>query len=232
MHSDIQDGTLEYLGLPVVGVPMAYLYANHFAELSIHKPHEGFLLSLLATLLSPVRWIYSKFVETHLKRKLALTKFGMVPDHSFLQELNSCLISTVPEDFYNRVEKGSIRMKKAPNRVILATGFRGVEKIKNIFVSPTFQDLIAGSTDKTVPLYSRWVAELLDGTFKLRKVEEMETDAVEWDKYMKQYSDNTTGDLAWMPFISGTMIRSARTLDGTQSERKDALQSCLCLTAR
>ena len=39
------------------------------------------------------------------------------------------------------------------DRVILATGFRGVKKIKNIFVSPTFQDFIAGSTDKTVPLY-------------------------------------------------------------------------------
>ena len=97
----------------------------------------------------------------------------MVPEHTFLQETSSCLISKVPEDFYNRVEKGSIRLKKAASfsfckegilidgeneplktdMVILATGFRGAEKLKNIFVSPTFQDLIAGSTDKTVPLY-------------------------------------------------------------------------------
>ncbi|KAL7190019.1 hypothetical protein ACSBR1_039629 [Camellia fascicularis] len=61
------------------------------------------------------------------------------------------------EDFYNRVEKGSIKLKKAPSfsfckgilvdgdteavetdMVILATGFKGVEKLKDILVSPTF----------------------------------------------------------------------------------------------
>lgn len=108
-----------------------------------------------------------------MKHKLKLAKFGMVPKHSFLQELSSCLTSTVPDDFYNRVEKGSIRLKKAPSfsfckegilidgktetlkadLVILATGFNGVKKLQDIFASPSFQDLIAGSPDKTVPLY-------------------------------------------------------------------------------
>ncbi|KAF7142594.1 hypothetical protein RHSIM_Rhsim05G0048300 [Rhododendron simsii] len=220
------------------GVPLACLYLNRFSELSIHKPGEGPLLSLLATLLSPVRWAFSKFVESHVKHKLKLTKFGMVPKHSFLQELSSCLTSTVPDDFYNRVEKGSIRLKKAPSfsfckdgilidgktetlkadLVILATGFNGVKKLQDIFSSPSFQDLIAGSPDKTVPLYRecihpripqlavigfsesvanlytsemrcRWLAELLDGTFKLPSIKEMEKDIAEWDEYMKQYSD-------------------------------------------
>jgi dimethylaniline monooxygenase (N-oxide forming) len=220
------------------GVPLAYLYLNRFSELSNHKPGEGLLLSLLATLLSPARWASSKFVESYVKRKLNLAKFGMVPKHSFLQELSSCLISTVPDDFYNRVEKGSIRLKKASSfgfckegilidgeteilktdLVILGTGFKGVEKLRDIFVSPTFQDLIVGSPDKTVPLYRecihpripqlavigfseslanlytseircRWLAELLDGTFKLPGIKEMEKDIDKWDAYMKQYSD-------------------------------------------
>ncbi|KAH7852645.1 hypothetical protein Vadar_027365 [Vaccinium darrowii] len=188
--------------------------------------------------LSTERWASSKFVESYVKRKLNLAKFGMVPKHSFLQELSSCLISSVPDDFYNRVEKGSIRLKKASSfgfckegilidgeteilktdLVILGTGFKGVEKLRDIFVSPTFQDLIVGSPVKTVPLYReciharipqlavigfsesvanlytseircRWLTELLDGTFKLPSIKEMEKDIDKWDAYMKQYSD-------------------------------------------
>ena len=37
--------------------------------------------------------------------------------------------------------------------VILATGSRGDEKLKDTFVSPTFKDPIAESPNITVPLY-------------------------------------------------------------------------------
>ncbi|XAR56227.1 Flavin-containing monooxygenase [Bertholletia excelsa] len=247
------------------GIHIAYLYFNRFSELLVHKPGEGVLLWLLATLLSLWRWGVSKFVESDIKRKHRLEKFGMVPKHSFLKEISSCLIATVPDGFYEAVEKGSIILKKAPSfgfckegvliegkseplktdLVILATGFRGIDKLKDIFVSPTFQDLIVGSPDKIVPLYRecihpripqlaiigfsesisnlytsemrcRWLAELLDGKFKLPSIKEMEKDMAKWDTYMKQssgeyyrrscigalhiwYNDQLCKDMGWNP---------------------------------
>ncbi|CAI9098711.1 OLC1v1035402C1 [Oldenlandia corymbosa var. corymbosa] len=225
------------------GIPLGFLYLNRFSELLVHKPNEGFLLSLLATFLSPLRWMFSKLVESHIKNKLSLSKFGMVPEHSFLNEIHSCLISTVPHRFYNQVEDGSINLKNAlsfgfckngilvgndkqeeeevveADVVILCTGFRGINKLKRIFESTIFQDYIAGSNDAAVPLYrecihpripqlavigfseslsnlytsemrSRWVAELLLGTFKLPNVEEMEKDIAAWDIFKKKYSRN------------------------------------------
>ncbi|KAG4215363.1 hypothetical protein ERO13_A01G174100v2 [Gossypium hirsutum] len=219
------------------GFSLAYMYLNRFSELMVHKPGEGFLLGLLATILTPLRWAYSKFVESDIKRKLHLAKHGMVPTHSFLHEISSCLTSTVPEKFYDKVEDGEIKLKKAPSFsfcdngvmvedetapieaevVILATGFKGEKKLKDMFVSQTFQNFIVGSPDAATPLYReciqpripqlavigysesianlytseircRWLAELLDGTFKRPSIEEMEKDVRKWDEYLKQYS--------------------------------------------
>ncbi|KAM0002638.1 putative flavin-containing monooxygenase [Helianthus debilis subsp. tardiflorus] len=155
------------------GIPLTYLYFNRFSELLVHKPGEGFVLNLLATLLSPLRWGVSKIVESYIKNKLPLAKFDMVPQHSFEKDTRSCLILYMPEpnNFFDAVEEKSIKLKKSQsfcfyeNRisidedntqieadiVIFATGFKGEKKLKNIFGSSTFGDFIAGSP--RVPLY-------------------------------------------------------------------------------
>ncbi|GAB2253000.1 hypothetical protein Droror1_Dr00005847 [Drosera rotundifolia] len=219
------------------GVPLAFLYLNRLSELTVHKPGEGLLLSLLATVLSPLRWAVSKFVESDIKRKHHLKKYGMVPDHSFLQDIHSCHLPIVPKGFYDNVEKGSIMLKRSQNisfckegvlvdgedrlvkseLVILATGFKGVEKLKGIFASPSYQEYIAGSSDRIIPLYRqcippripclavigfsdslsnlytseiqcRWFLELIDGTFKLPSIQEMDKDISRWDEFHKKYS--------------------------------------------
>ncbi|CAJ2657085.1 unnamed protein product [Trifolium pratense] len=155
------------------GFNLAFLYFNRFSELFVHKPGEHFLLSLLATLLSPLRWGMSKLVETYLKWNLPLKKYGLLPNHSFHQDMYKCSFGVLPELFYDKVKEGSLVIKKSQNFsfskegliidgetkpletdvVIFATGFNGNQKLRNIFKSPIFQNYINGSTNANVPLY-------------------------------------------------------------------------------
>ncbi|XAR56230.1 Flavin-containing monooxygenase [Bertholletia excelsa] len=217
------------------GIPLGYLFFNRILGLTLHKPGEGFWLWLLAILLSPLRWGLVKLVESYIKRLHGLEKWGIVPEHSILDDLSSCVTSIVPDGFFEAVEEGSIILKKAPsigfcrdgiyidgqekpvktNLVIMATGFRGLDKLKHIFVSPAFQDLLLGESDRILPLYRdciqpripqmaiigftesfsnlytaemrcKWVAELLDGKFKLPNIEQMEEDIGKWDRFQKE----------------------------------------------
>jgi len=119
------------------------------------------------------RWAFSKFVESDVKHKHQLEKRGMVPEHSFLGAFSSCLISTVPDGFYDNVDKGSIIIKKSPtfsfskegllletepkplktDLVILATGFDWQKKLGDIFASPKFRDYLTGFPDRAIPFY-------------------------------------------------------------------------------
>ncbi|EOY31265.1 Flavin-dependent monooxygenase 1, putative [Theobroma cacao] len=219
----------------ISGIALGLLYCNRISEFSIHKPGEKFLLELLATLLSPLRWGISKLVECYLRWKLPLKKYGMVPKYSFLQNGFSCQIAALPENFFNKLEDGSIVIKNSPvfgfcrkglfldnkarpletDIVIFATGFKGDQKLKNIFASPIFQQYIMGSPTSILPLYRQiippripqlaiigyaeslsnlatseircqWLAHFLGENMDLPSVREMEKDVKIWDKYIKQ----------------------------------------------
>lgn len=222
------------LDFNILGISLGYFYFNRFAELLVHKPGEHFLLGLLATLLSPLRWGISKLVETYLKWKLPLKKYGLVPNHSFLQEISACQIGILPDSFFDKVKEGSIEIKKSQSFsfckegliineeakpletdvVILATGYKGDQKLKSIFKSPIFQNYIDSSR---ISLYRQiihpripklamigyaegisnivsnemrcqWLAHFLDGNIELPSIKEMEKDVKLWEDNMKQYS--------------------------------------------
>jgi dimethylaniline monooxygenase (N-oxide forming) len=109
----------------------------------------------------------------YYKRNIPLSKHGMVPNCSFSQAMSSCIVAMLPENFYERVEKGSIVIKRSNNFafckdslvldgggdcvkadvVILATGFKGDQKLRDVFASPWFKQIVAGSPSTKVPLY-------------------------------------------------------------------------------
>jgi dimethylaniline monooxygenase (N-oxide forming) len=119
------------------------------------------------------RWLISKFTESYIKWATPIEKYDMVPEHSFFQGITSGLIAIAPPRFYDYTAEGSIILKKAQNfkfcknglilegsnipigadTVIFATGFKGDKKLRDIFLSPLFANIVAGSTSTTVPLY-------------------------------------------------------------------------------
>ncbi|KAM7273406.1 hypothetical protein ACFE04_028070 [Oxalis oulophora] len=156
----------------VYGFSLQSIFLNRFSELFFHKPGEGYFGSLVATIFYPAVWAVSKIVESDIKRKIPMAKYGMVPKHSYLDELNTCTNGVMPMNFYDRVEEGSINLKKSQNMsfcekglildsdalvnadlVIFATGFRGDIKLKETFESKRFQDLMVGTSKDSVPLY-------------------------------------------------------------------------------
>ncbi|KAH6819178.1 hypothetical protein C2S51_002781 [Perilla frutescens var. frutescens] len=221
------------------GLNLGYLCFTRFAELMVHKPGEPFFTSLAATLLTPMRWGMNKLIESYLKWRLPLKKYGMIPEEKFVAEASSCQILFLAENFYDRVEDGSIMLRKSKSLrfceeglivddktvikadiVIFATGYKGDEKLKNMFASPTFQNYIAGTPTSTIPLYRqmihpripqlavigyseslsniftfemrcKWVAQFLDEAFQLPSIREMEKEIDAWEKYMKRYAGNS-----------------------------------------
>ena len=113
----------------------------------------------------------------------------MVPDYSFSFAMSSCLIAMLPEGFYDRVDEGSIVLKKSKrfsfsnggiiledaneciksDIVILATGFRGDQKLRDIFTANWCKTIVAGSSETPVPLYRYKLDNLLCAYLEHRK---------------------------------------------------------------
>nr|WMB80868.1 FMO [Lamium maculatum] len=232
-------------GLPnlyPLGIKFTYVFFTRFPELMVHKPGEGFLANILATLLTPLNMLMSKLVESHIRWKLPLKKHGMIPKESIARDAaSSCRALVLPDEkFYDKVEDGSIVLKKSQqfsfckqgliidgddknpiyaDIVIFATGYKGDEKLKNIFASPTFQTYITASPTSILPLYrqmihpripqlavigysesfsnlytseirSIWLAHFLDEVFQFPSIKAMEEEIETWENYMKRYAGN------------------------------------------
>lgn len=185
--------------VPDYFIALTFKSLNRFTEFMVHKPDQGFFIWLLVILLSPLvtthsascdsymqpviqltpynvwfqLWIFSKLVEAYLKRKQPLKKYNMVPEHGFLKQISSCMFTVLPANFYDKVEEGSLVLKKsrsfnfcknglvidseetpiATDIVIFATGYKSDEKLKNIFKSSYFQKCI---TESLAPFYRYW----------------------------------------------------------------------------
>ncbi|KAK8460294.1 hypothetical protein SEVIR_2G309166v4 [Setaria viridis] len=215
---------------------LGYLYMNRFAQLMVRKPGAGLASTLLATLLTPLAWLISKVTEAYYKKAIPMREHGMEPELGFAGSISSCNIGMLPDAFYDKVRGGSIVIRRSgafsfcedglvldgadrrvvpADLVILATGFRGDQKLRDMFVSPRVKDIVAGSSDTTVPLYrecvhpripqmavigysesltnifsiemmAKWVARFLDGAFRLPGVARMEQSVAEWGGYMRR----------------------------------------------
>ncbi|CAN6722067.1 unnamed protein product [Malus baccata var. baccata] len=125
-----------------------------------------------------MRMAISKFIESYLKWKLPLVKYGLKPDHPFLEDYASCQMAILPVNFFAEADKGKILFKKSPkwwfwsggiefedntkleaDVVLLATGYEGKQKLQSILPEP-FRSLMVDSSG-TMPLYRGTIHPLI-----------------------------------------------------------------------
>lgn len=103
--------------------------------------------------------------------KLPLNKYGLKPDHPFEEDYASCQMAILPENFFSEADKGKIAFKNSTSKwwfweggvefedktkleadvVVLATGFDGKKKLRDIIPQP-FRSLVEFPSGM-MPLY-------------------------------------------------------------------------------
>ncbi|WCJ42845.1 flavin-dependent monooxygenase 1 [Euphorbia peplus] len=270
----------------VWGLPFFLFFSTRSSQFIHQTPNQTMLRSLLCLLLSPMRHIVSKFVESYLLHKLPLQKYGLKPDHPFIEDYASCQMALIPEKFFPEADKGNILFKKTQNWsfstdglkfedgtelkadiVIFATGYDGKKKLKNIIPKPFcslleypsgFMPLYRGTINPLIPnmafigyvesvsnlhaseLRSIWLARLIDGKFKLPKVEKMLEQVDEEIQVMKRttrfykrhciatfsinHSDEMCEEMGWSSWRKNNFLAEAFSPYGSQDYMSNALK--------
>ncbi|CDP03043.1 unnamed protein product [Coffea canephora] len=159
------------------GLPFYLFYSTRASQFLHERPNQGILRNIFCKLLSPVRNAMSKIIESYLVWRLPLEKYGLKPDHPFVEDYGSCQMAILPEELFEEAEKGMIDFKKASkwcfweggvefddntkleaDVVLLATGFDGKRKLRNILPEP-FRSLL--ETEGMMPLYRGTIHPLI-----------------------------------------------------------------------
>ncbi|CAI9760545.1 unnamed protein product [Fraxinus pennsylvanica] len=160
------------------GLPFYMFYSTRASQFLHETPNQGFLRSLLGHLMSPMRRLASKIIESYLTWKLPLEKYGLKPEHPFEEDYASCQMAILPENFFVEADKGNICFKRASkwwfweggvefddgtkldaDVVVFATGFDGKKKLKTIIPEP-FHSLLQFPSGM-MPLYRGTINPLI-----------------------------------------------------------------------
>ncbi|XP_057544417.1 probable flavin-containing monooxygenase 1 [Amaranthus tricolor] len=133
------------------GLPFYLFYSTRFSQFIYERPDQNILRTLACLLLSPMKQVVTKLIENYLLWRLPYEKYGLKPDHPFLEDYASCQMAILPENFFDEADEGRIKFKKASkwwfyengiqfddntkleaDIVICATGYDGKKKLEAI----------------------------------------------------------------------------------------------------
>ncbi|XP_004292891.1 PREDICTED: probable flavin-containing monooxygenase 1 [Fragaria vesca subsp. vesca] len=160
------------------GLPFFLFYSTRSSQFVHERPNQSFLKALFCLFSSPMRKVVSKFIESYLLWKLPLVKYGLKPEHPFLEDYASCQMAILPDNFFPEADKGNLKFKRASkwwfydggvefedntrleaDVVVLATGYDGKKKLQSVLPEP-FRSLMLDSSG-TMPLYRGTIHPLI-----------------------------------------------------------------------